>query len=190
MRTSVSSPPASEPVSLSEAKAHLRIDHTAEDTLIAALITAARRVIEAETERKLVTQTVLLTLDATEAAPPIILPHGPVQSVSLFEVYTAGAWATVATTAYDLLGDRLAMSEDDDATDWPTADRRFDAFRVTYVAGYGVPSAVPQDLKSALLITLGDLYENRETLVGSGLVVTSAPTSAKILCYPYKNFQL
>ena len=55
--------PTEEPVSLAEAKLHLRVDDNADDALIAALITAARQHAENDTRRALVTQTWRLALD-------------------------------------------------------------------------------------------------------------------------------
>jgi hypothetical protein len=56
-------PPASEPLSLTEAKAHLRIEHTLDDTYLTTLITAARQYVEQIAWRGLLTQTWELTLD-------------------------------------------------------------------------------------------------------------------------------
>lgn len=55
--------PAAEPVSVAEAKLHLRVDGTADDVLIGALITAARQHAENDTRRALVTQTWMTVLD-------------------------------------------------------------------------------------------------------------------------------
>ena len=57
--------PAAEPLTLAEAKLHLRVDDTADDALIGALITAARQHAEHDTRRALVTQTWKLALDAS-----------------------------------------------------------------------------------------------------------------------------
>ncbi|MBB6144721.1 putative phiE125 gp8 family phage protein [Silvibacterium bohemicum] len=56
-------PPAAEPVSLSLAKQHLRVDFSDDDVLIAALITAARQYCEKYTHRAFFNQTWLRTLD-------------------------------------------------------------------------------------------------------------------------------
>ena len=61
--------PASEPVSLAEAKAHLRIEAADDDSLIGALITAARQSAEAHMRRALMSQTWRLSLDRFPAAP-------------------------------------------------------------------------------------------------------------------------
>jgi hypothetical protein len=55
--------PSVEPVSLAEAKAHLRVDVTDDDALITALITAARQSAEHKTRRSLCTQQWSLVLD-------------------------------------------------------------------------------------------------------------------------------
>lgn len=55
--------PAAEPVSLIEAKAHLRVDFTDDDLLIGALLTAARQHAETITRRALVTQQWKMTAD-------------------------------------------------------------------------------------------------------------------------------
>jgi hypothetical protein len=54
---------ASEPLSLQEAKDHLRVDDTASDTLITSLIKAARQTIEEWTSRQLLTATWVMALD-------------------------------------------------------------------------------------------------------------------------------
>lgn len=55
--------PAVEPVTLAEAKTHLRVDLADDDLLIGALITAARQHAETITRRALVTQQWKMTLD-------------------------------------------------------------------------------------------------------------------------------
>ena len=57
-------PPAEEPVSLTEAKLHLRVDFAEDDALITALITAARQAAETITGRQLVTARWKMTLDS------------------------------------------------------------------------------------------------------------------------------
>ena len=54
MSLTLVSPPAAEPVTLAEAKSHLKLDTSDEDTLIASLITAARARAEWHTGRALV----------------------------------------------------------------------------------------------------------------------------------------
>jgi hypothetical protein len=56
-------PPASEPVTLAEAKAHLRLEIGDDDALVAGLVTAARQHVEDLIAQSLVTQTWQLTLD-------------------------------------------------------------------------------------------------------------------------------
>ena len=192
MRTAVHIAPAEEPVSLAEAKAHIRLSSDLEDALVGAVVKAARLHAEKITERAFVTQTLRLTLSASEGVPPLVLPYGPVQSVAAFEVFDleGDAWVAADASAYALAGDRLVRSERAGAAAWPAAERTHDAYRITYVAGYGAAADVPADIKQAVLLLAADLYENRETMVGSGLVVTNMPLSAKVLLAPYVNYQL
>jgi Phage gp6-like head-tail connector protein len=56
-------PPAAEPVSIAEAKAHCRVDITDDDGLIGGLIIAARQYVERFTGRQMVAAVFALTLD-------------------------------------------------------------------------------------------------------------------------------
>ena len=63
MAVKLITPPALEPISLQEAKAHLRVDFGDDDDYISALITAARDFAEGFTRRAFLTQSWLLALD-------------------------------------------------------------------------------------------------------------------------------
>jgi len=64
-------PPAVEPVTLDEAKAHLRLDSNEDDTYVSALIAAARERVELFLRRALITQTFEFTLDGFPASPSL-----------------------------------------------------------------------------------------------------------------------
>lgn len=184
--------PAIEPVSLDEAKLHLRIDHSEEDTLIAGLIGAARRHIEsAVLSRSLVTQTWELYLDRFPAKSIIKLPRPPLQSVESIK-YTLEGGTEVTFDASNYIVDnvsepgRIVLKRD---ASWP-ADvlEPVNGVKVTFVAGYGDnPEDVPDPIKQAMLLLIGDLYENREeSIVIQGLTVQRLPFGVQSLLYDFR----
>jgi len=79
MRLKLKTAPSVEPVTLDQAKLHLRVDSSDDNTLITALITTARQLAERETKRAFITQTWELHLD--RALPEVEIPKPPLQSV-------------------------------------------------------------------------------------------------------------
>lgn len=183
-------PPAELPVSIDEARLHLRVDHTDEDTLIEGLIFAATEALQEETRRAFITQT--WRVDFCGFYEPLKLPYAPVQSITSVQYFDAtNASATVASSNYALVPDALGPRVDVvyGAT-WPSSVySRPDAVRVTFVAGYGGPQDVPPPLRAALLLMIGDLYAYRET-VAVGVSATEIPMSAtvKALVSAYRRY--
>jgi uncharacterized phiE125 gp8 family phage protein len=83
----LTTPPAVEPVSLAQAKLHLRLDGDAEDVLVASLITAVRMTVERKASLALVEQGWTLTLDAWPRGREIAVPLAPVSEVTSLTVY-------------------------------------------------------------------------------------------------------
>jgi uncharacterized phiE125 gp8 family phage protein len=167
-------PPATEPISLADAKTHLRVEHDADDTYITALIAAARQNAESHLWRTLITTTYDLQLQAWPADDVINLPRAPLQSVtSVIYTDTAGNSSTLDASTYHVstagAPGRITLAH---GASWPSDDlRTADAIVVRFVAGYGDSSTdVPQPIVQAMLLQIGDLYENREnTVIGSGV---------------------
>src|SRR5579859_631916 len=65
----VVTPPATEPVTLDEAKLHLRVTDTADDTYIGGLITVAREYLEKIENRAFITQTLRMQIDSFPDLP-------------------------------------------------------------------------------------------------------------------------
>lgn len=179
--------PAVEPVTVTEAKAHLRVDFADDDTYIETLITAARMWVEEFTRRALVTQTWELVGDGWPAGDRIALPLGRLQSVtSITGTDEDGTATVVSSSSYvvDANGEpgRVVLKS---SSAWPSTTVKPGGFAVRFVAGYGLAAAVPGPVKAAILLLVGHLYENREDVV-VGLMATQVPMGARALLWPYR----
>jgi uncharacterized phiE125 gp8 family phage protein len=155
--------PAAEPISLSEAKAHLRVDADDEDALIASLIVAARLLVERTLGLALVTQSWSYYLDAWPDRGCITLPLLPVQAVSAVNVHAEDG-ETIALDADGYAVDVLSAPARLLLT-WPAPSslaRAFNGFEVAFSAGYGDAGAdVPQPIRQALLLLVAHWFEGR-----------------------------
>jgi len=144
-------PPAVEPVTLEEAKLHLRVDGTEEDSLIAALIAAARQKAEEYTRMAFITQTWELAVDT--ACGVLYLPRPPVQAV---EAVTLDG-EVVAPENYALVDPEVLHVK------MPLYAVNPGGVVIRYRAGYGNALAdVPQSIRQAILMLLAHMYEARE----------------------------
>lgn len=155
----VITPASVDPVWLSEAKAHLKIDGTEEDDLIAKKIMAATAMCEKYAGLSFVTQTRRVTLDRF-CSTDVILPYGPVQSVTSF-VYIDEDDAEQPIAGADYTLDlQSALSKVRVLETWPYTNTTLNNVVITYVAGTS-PENVPYEAKEAVLRLTARLYEKR-----------------------------
>lgn len=178
--------PAIEPVSVAEAKSHLRVDSTDDDALIVGLITAARQWAERVTGRALITQTWRCKLDAFPALDEIIeLRWPPLASVtSIAYADVNGDSQTWSASYYTVHTDRtpggISLAY---GADWPVTRFQRDAVTITYVAGYGATANfVPAPILAAMKLQIGSMYANREAEITDNMMANPA---AKALLDPY-----
>ncbi len=171
-------PPAQLPVSLLEAKAHLRVDHSEDDALISSLVTAATAHLDGWTGilgRCLVDQTWRQDFDSF--ARYLELPLGPVSEiVDVKWRNAAGQIATVSASESSLVTDAGGQSyvRFRDAFSYPSGLHERGAVSVTYRAGHAATPAaegppavaetteVPAPIKIAILLTAAHWYGQRE----------------------------
>ena len=182
-------PPAVEPVTLDEAKAHLREDTADEDALIMRLVTAAREEAERHTGCAFITQSWTLWRDAwpENAVRALSIPRPPLISVSSVAVYDrSGAQNVLSNDLYivDSVGapGRVVLK----STTVLSADlREVNAIAVAFDAGYGTATTdVPDAVRTAILHIVAHLHEAR------GERATAPPTQALALLAPFRVIAL
>jgi len=182
MRLSLTTAPLEEPIGLTDAKAHLRVTVDSEDVLITDWIRSARHEAERGTGRALVSQTWTGTMDCFPDSDEIVLPLPPLVSVTSV-TYTdpdgdtqtfAGASYTVDTSG---VHGRLYLNY---GYSWPSIRVERNAVSVIFVAGYGDPVDVPEDIRSWMLLRIGQRYEHREGVV-VGTIATKLPDVDSLL---------
>jgi uncharacterized phiE125 gp8 family phage protein len=179
--------PAVEPVSLADAKAHLRVDTDDEDALITRLIAAARGAAERATGRAFVAQTWRLWLDVWPDDWAIEIPRPPLLGVNSVTTYdTSGNASVVGAGSYlvDVVSvpGRIVFKN----TVLPPVNlREANAIAVEFEAGYGDEADdVPAGIVAGVLAWIAHLYERR----GEG--ETPPPAQALALLAPYRVFAL
>mgnify|MGYP000880045008 CR=1 FL=1 len=189
MREKLITAPASDPVTLSEAKAHLRFTSSAEDALITSLIVAARDLCERETGQALLAQTWESSFNAF--GDEMLLGRAPVQSITSIK-YTDenGAEQTLATTEYvlDNAGQSAARVVIAPNKTWPNVQTgSINAVRIRYVAGYASANAVPQPIKQWMLLQIGHWFKNRESVIVGNSMIKSEFVDNLIHAYRIYN---
>lgn len=177
-------PPAAAPITLTEAKTHLRVDHSADDALISGLILASTGYCEKFTARAFVTQTWELVLDEFPSNE-ILIPLPPLQSVTSVKYDDANGFEqTVSSLEYTVDDVSEPGWVVPSTAGWPTAlFEGINAVRIRFVAGFApgtdspvdLAANVPQSIKAAILLHIGQLYDQREDIV-VGTIVNKVPT--------------
>ena len=184
--------PLGEPVSLNEAKAHMRVDSADEDMLISGLITSARIYIETSTAQVLLTQNWSYFLDGWPSDNIVRLPLSPVQSITSVKVYDAGdVAATVSPGDYytdTISGPARIIMRAGQA--WPVPGRPLNGIEIGFSAGYGtLDSDVPATLRQAMLLLVAHWYEHREPVLLDGRAV-KVPHSVAALLGAHRRLSL
>lgn len=153
------------PVSVAEAKLHLRVDHSYDDDLILRLIKAATEQAEEFTGLQIRQATVTIKLSRfPKGRDPLYLPRHDPSDVTAFD-YTTPTGSNVdfsGSVTYDF--NSAAYIEPIRTLNWPTnVDTKLHLpISLSYIAGYGSPSEVPNAIKQAILLQVGAMYEYRE----------------------------
>jgi uncharacterized phiE125 gp8 family phage protein len=179
--------PASEPITLAEAKAHLKVDGTSEDALITSLIVTARLHAEAAFGLALITQSWSWRLDCWPPGGVAEVPLRPVQAITRIRVTQSnGTQVTLDPSSYLLDGASLPPRLLPTTTPLEQPGVNGLGIDVELVAGFGAAgAAVPYPIRHALLLLVAHWYECRAPHhVGSP--ATRIPPEVGALLAPYK----
>jgi len=181
--------PTVEPLTTAEANTHLHLDGTSNNTYVDLLIEAARQHVESYTGRALAERTYRADLFYWDTEVRLIKP--PLISVTSIKYFDPdNSQQTWASTNYevDAAGGRILLAN---AKSIPSSYSRFDAWQVTTIHGYQATSSpldyrapIPESLKSAMKLIIGDLFENRER--STQLRMQDLPTVTRLL-EPYRT---
>ncbi len=176
--------PASEPLTLAEAKNWVKVSDGADDGLLQSLIVSARLAVEAATNRILMTQQWRLVLDAWPANGTLPLPLTPVRSISRVTVVDGAGVAqdqSLSLFKLDASPDRARILL---GSPLPAPGVASGGVTIEVVAGYGdAASAVPEPLRLAMRQIIAFWYANR----GDGsFAAAGLPSSVGAMLAPFR----
>lgn len=186
MSLTVATAPAVEPVTLTEALLHLRVDIPDDNILIVGLIEAARQYCEQAARRTFINTTYDLHLDAWPLYGRFALPRPPLVSVTgVYYTDEDGTETEYASSNYvvDVKSEPGRIVLKTGAVLPSVTLQEINGIRVRFVAGYGAGAAqVPPEYRQAMLLLIGHWYENREAvLVAQGFNMIEMPMAVRAL---------
>lgn len=185
-------PPAAEPVALAEVRAFLRISHEDDDTLIERLAKAAREAVEERTGRALMAQSWRMAADWSEARRPkgwraFALPRPPFLALTEVRIVRDDDTSTV------LAPDALRVRPDSGDVLLPAQHAAYAGARawrpveIVWQAGYGDADAVPEALKTAVLLLTAEAWERRDSVAAPA---AANPEAVAALLAPWRAVRL
>lgn len=187
MATALLSPPAIEPVTLAEAKAHLRVDGSDEDALIESLIVTSRLHVEAALGLALIAQSWRVVLDCWPFGDTVELPVRPLVEVTAIRVRDGNGTASeidplgYAVDAVSNVPRLISRSGW-----WPMPGARKGGIEIDFDVGFGATAEdVPKPIRQALLMLIAHWYENREP-AAAGSAAARIPATVSSVLEPYR----
>ena len=169
MTAELVTPPASEPVTVAQAKKHLAIGtDTTHDEQLAWLIESSRQQWEHDTDSGVISQSWRVQFELIDGLF-IELPKSPLASVTAVQYYDLNnTLQTISPTDYyvDTANRRIHLAY---GKNWPVTLDRWDGVTVNYVVGYADAAAVPAIVKQAMLLLIGHYFENRDMLLSEAM---------------------
>lgn len=169
-----------------EAKDFLKVDTTADDTIIDNLVAAATESCQIYTNQYFINTVVTQYSDNWKEF--YSLYKSPVSSITHVKYYDKDdSLQTLASSNY-ILDDtykpaRIGIAVDGEL---PNVADRINAVQVKYTVGYGTASTdVPEGIRTAIILTVGNWYENRQSVI-TGRTATELPLSSQYLLDQYK----
>lgn len=183
--------PSVEPVTTAEAKTHLRVSGSSQDTYIDTLIKTARFNVEKYLNRVLINQDWKVYYNRW--CNELLIPFGKLNSVAsvkyrdlsgTLQTLTADDYYWVVTTE-----DPGRIIRKYDATYPELQYGRPDAIEIAFNAGYGAAAtAIPDDIRHAVKLLITDYYEHRGSVV-IGTTAGKIPDHVTALLHPYKLYE-
>jgi len=169
-----------------QAKAHLKVDVSDDDTIIDNLVLAATQSCEIFTNQYFIDTVVTQYSDTWDDF--YTLYKSPVDSITHVKYYDSNdSQQTLASSNY-ILGHYSKPARIGVAVGGtlPNLSDRINAVEVKYTVGYGTASTdVPEGIRQAVLLTIGSWYQNRESVI-TGRTATELPLSSQYLLEQYK----
>lgn len=160
--------PGTTPVSLEELAAHLRlnfgfVDSGSEDALLMLYLDNATRAIEQRLGQALILRSFRVETDCWDRDGRYLIPVGPVVSLNEINLRSATTTVNIPTTEFSIgpgrSRQRLATSVGGVLPPVPNGG----IAEILFDAGYGFAGTdVPGEIRQAVLILAGHLYQNRE----------------------------
>ncbi len=181
--------PSAEPVTLAEAKAHLRLDHSSEDGLLSGLIRAAREEIERTAGLALIGQSLRLALDEWPRHGTVTIPVHPVRAILSVTAYgPQGEVSLVDPSSYQ--ADTVSRPARVFFREAPPALRTMNGIEIDFTAGFGEAGTdVPDLLRRAMLLLVAHWYEFR-TAFGPKDQPVGYPAGCDRLIAPFRARRL
>ena len=188
---------STEPVTLTQAKDFLAVDHDEHDTMIQALITAARQRAENYCNRSFVEKRYMLAVDSFPARSRLKLPRGPVQSIVAVKYWDGTEDQTLATEKYEI--DQFSDPAFIHFTEPVSVASKLNALKIQYVTGYDIDDAdneentdpaypFPEPVRTAIKMIVRTMYDHRDDFV-VGAAVNSIPKTSEYILNDYRIFE-